>query len=90
MRLYRVRDQYKTSPSAIWNPETGGHEVPDPARQYTEDEPLVKLAPWYFIAEGEQEAPAPESVRIADVEQATRAPGEKRAGTRRKRSGFSE
>jgi hypothetical protein len=78
---YRVRDQYKASPSAIYNPATGGHDVPDPARQYADDDPLVKLAPWYFIAEGQEEAPPPESVRIADiVEQATRAPGEKRRG----------
>ena len=87
--LYRVREEYKRNPSALWSPESGAHIVPDPARQYTAEDPLVMANGWYFIAEGETEEPPPVSVNVADVEAATRAPGEKRGGpirTRRPRT----
>jgi hypothetical protein len=78
---YRVRDHYQRNPEALYDPATMAHTVPDPRAQYADDDPLVAQFPHYFIKEGEAEAPAPESVRIADiVEQATRAPGEKRRG----------
>lgn len=83
--LFRVREEYKRNPSALWSPEAGAHIVPDPARQYTADDPMVKANPWYFIQEGQEEEPPPVSVRISDVEQATRAPGEKRTAPRRTR-----
>lgn len=80
----RVRERYKHEPCALLDPASGAHIVPDPTRQYADDDPMVLNAPWYFIAEGEAEEPQAESVRIADVEQATRAPGEKRRTVRRK------
>jgi hypothetical protein len=79
----RVRERYKANPCALFDPQSGAHIVPDPTKQYDDQDPLVLNAGWYFIAEGEDDETAPESVRIADVEQATRAPGEKRT-TRRK------
>lgn len=82
----RVRERYKAEPSALYNPASGAHQVPDPAKQYADDDPMVLSAPWYFIREGEDEAPPVESVRIADVEQATARPGEKRATRRTKSS----
>jgi hypothetical protein len=83
---YRVRDANQLNPQALRDPATGMFTVPDPRAQYEDDHPLVKAHPSYFIKEGEEEAPAPESVRIADVvEQATRAPGEKRRGPGRPR-----
>ncbi len=68
---------------AILNPETGLHEVPDPAAQYTEQHPLVKAAPWAFgtdeeIAAAADAARARTEVPQPQVEQATAAPGEKR------------
>lgn len=80
----RVREHYKNNPCAIYDPASGVHLVPDASRRYDADEAIVKAAPWYFIREGEDEAPPAESVRIADVEAATSNPGEKRT-TRRNR-----
>lgn len=82
----RVRERYKAEPCALLDPASGAHIVPDPTKQYGDDEPIVLNAPWYFIREGEEEAPPAESVRIADVEQATAAPGEKRTTRRSKQS----
>jgi hypothetical protein len=82
---YRVRDKHKADPCAFYSPAAGGHIVPDPTRQYADDDPLVQAAPWYFVREGEQEPPPPDSVRVdAPIEQATANPGEKRS-TRRPR-----
>jgi len=79
----RVREHYKANPCALLDPKSGAHIVPDPTKQYADDDPLVLNAAWYFIAEGEDDAAAPEAVAIADVEQATTAPGEKRTARRR-------
>ncbi len=77
----RVREQYKANPAAIFDPAAGAHVVPDPGRQYADDDPIVKLAPWYFIAENEiEDTTKPDSVPI---EAATAGPGEKRATRRR-------
>jgi hypothetical protein len=69
---------------ALRHPEHGGIIVPDPAIPWREDDPLVKAFPWQFAADdeigAEREKPAPDSVQI---EQATKAPGEKRAYRRR-------
>ena len=65
-----------------------GFEVPDPARAYTADDPIVKAFPEAFGPEGEvaaeqREAREVSSIAIPRVEQpverATRAPGERRA-----------
>ena len=75
----RVREQYKHEPCALLDPTSGAHIVPDPTKQYADDDPMVLNAPWYFEREGEKEQTERESVRIADVvEQATANPGEKR------------
>jgi hypothetical protein len=83
----RVREKYKANPCALFDPGSGAHIVPDPTKQYGDDEPLVLSAPWYFIDEGQDEDVNPGSVAIADVrseiEQATAAPGEKRPTRRR-------
>ncbi|MFI7042581.1 hypothetical protein ACIBI0_38390 [Microbispora rosea] len=82
---FRVRDKYRANPAAIYVEEYGGHVTPDPRMAYADDDPMVKARPEYFIQEGQEDDPAPESVRIADVvEQATRAPGEKRTGPPRR------
>lgn len=80
----RVRERYRREPSALLDPASGAHIVPDPAQQYADDDPMVVRNSWYFIAEGETDEQPTESVRIqAPVEQATRAPGEKRTTRRR-------
>jgi hypothetical protein len=76
----RVREPGK---HAILNPESGLHEVPDPAGQYTEDHPLVRAARWAFVTESEfaAEQEAARNLREVpqpQVEQATAGPGEKR------------
>lgn len=83
-KFLRVREPGK---HAILNPESGLHEVPDRGTQYTADHPLVRAAPWAFASEEQiaEEAEAAANVREVPqppVEQATAAPGEKRA-TRR-------
>lgn len=82
----RVRERYKGSPCAILDPASGAHIVPDPTRQYADDDPLVLNAPWYFLPEGEDEETPPVAVEITPpVERATAAPGERRT-TRRPRT----
>ena len=67
---------------AVRHPEHGGFVTPNPAHTYDESDPLVRAYPWLFTADGVEPAPAlRESV---PVEQATRAPGERRT-TRRQR-----
>lgn len=83
----RIREPGK---HALLNPESGLHETPKGDVQFTADHPLVKAHPWAFgteeeIAAAKDEAMAVTSVPIEPVEQATAAPGEKRA-TRRPRT----
>lgn len=70
---------------AVRHPEHGMFVTPNPADTYAADDPLVKAHPWLFSTEEElaerDTAPKPEAVPI---EQATRAPGERRT-TRRGR-----
>lgn len=80
----RVREYYKANPCALLDPASGAHIVPDPTSQYDDNDPMVKAAPWYFIAEGETEQVSQDSVAIADVEAATARPGEKRTTRMRK------
>jgi hypothetical protein len=73
---------------ALLNPETGLHESPGIDDRFAPNHPLVKAHRWAFGTDAEiaaevAEAQAVTSVRIADVEQATAAPGEKRATRRR-------
>jgi len=76
--MYRVTGD----PCAVRHPESGVLIVPDRSRPWPADDPLVRAYPWMFIPEGETRPakPAPESVPI---EQATRAPGERRTTRRR-------
>lgn len=70
---------------AVRHPEHGGYVVPDRATAYPVDDPLVRAYPWLFSTE--EELARQESTLLresAPIEQATRAPGEKRA-TRRAR-----
>ena len=83
-RLLRVREPGK---HALLNPETGLHETPRADAQYAPDHPLVKAHAWAFATDDEIAADKEAernvtSVPIEPVEQATSAPGEKRA-TRR-------
>lgn len=69
----------------VAHPQHGGWVSPNPADTYDENDPLVQAHRWLFstaeeLAERDTQ-PVRESV---PVEQATRAPGEKRA-TRRQR-----
>ncbi|ROP36282.1 hypothetical protein [Saccharothrix texasensis] len=76
----------RRDPSAVVHPEHGNFVVPRPGDRYAADDPLVTAFPWLFE---DQNAPEPEtnvqSVSLAPVEQATAAPGERRAT--RKQSG---
>lgn len=81
--MFRVAEKYKHEPCALLDPKSGAHIVPDPTKQYADDDPLVLNARWYFVREGDEEPAPRESVRIADVEQATRAPGQKRQARRK-------
>ena len=71
---YRVRDKYRAEPCALLDPQSGGHRVPDAGIKYADSDPLVAAFPWYFVADGEEEAGLPTAVRIADVESATAVP----------------
>jgi hypothetical protein len=88
MSSVRVREPGK---HAIMNPATGMHMVPDPAVLYSSDDPLVQAAPWAFATDEELAREAAEraagnsSVPVPQVEQATRAPGEKRSVGRPRR-----
>jgi len=76
----RVREPGK---HALLNPETGVHVTPKPEEEFTEDHPLVRAHPWAFGTDEEIRASS-NSLPIEPVEQATRAPGERRAVPRRK------
>lgn len=79
MAAVRVRQ-----PVALLDPTTNAHVVPSPGRVYDENDPLVQAHRWAFATDdellAEQSAGPVESVAIED---ATAAPGSKRA-TRRK------
>lgn len=77
--------------SALLNPVTGLHEAPRPEDRFERDHPLVKAYPWAFGTEDEIAAErdaerSRDSVLIEPVEQATNAPGEKRASVRKPRA----
>lgn len=84
-RYLRIREPGK---HALLNPETGLHETPKPDAQFTADHPLVQAHGWAFgtdeeIGAEQEEARNVTSVPIEPVEQATAAPGEKRAARRK-------
>lgn len=78
--------------SALWVPDLGHYEVPDPSRSYTADDEIVKAHPRAFVPEDEaaqslrDQQDARDSVQgqimagltEPPVERATRAPGERR------------
>ncbi|MET8265944.1 hypothetical protein ABZU92_18350 [Micromonospora arida] len=69
----------------VAHPEHGGWISPNPADTYDESDPLVKAHPWLFSTADELAERDEEPVRDSiPVEQATRAPGERRT-TRRQR-----
>lgn len=74
-RTVRVRPASAGGPCAVRHPEHGEYIVPNPAETYSADDPLVRAYPWLFVDFADDVAP---------VEQATKAPGEKR-NTRRSR-----
>lgn len=71
---------------AVRHPQHGGFVTPSPAQAYAADDPLVRAYPWLFSTEEELASRGAEPTlrESAPVEQATRAPGEKRT-TRRPR-----
>jgi hypothetical protein len=72
MGFVRVRlDQL----AAVQHPETGHPVTPDPRVPYRDDDLLVLAYPWMFASDSEQASEAP-------VEQASAAPGERRAARR--------
>ncbi len=76
MSRVRVRPASQGGPCAVRHPEHGQYIVPNPSETYDGNDPLVRAYPWLFVSIAEDEAP---------VEQATKAPGEKRAYTKRNR-----
>jgi hypothetical protein len=62
---------------AVRHPESGALVTPNPSDPYRDDDPLVKEYPWLFASDADREQ------QDAPVEQATRAPGEKRTTARR-------
>lgn len=72
---------------ALYEPESGVHMTPRIDEYFEQDHPLVKAHPWAFgtdaeLAERVHADQQVTSVPVPQVEQATAAPGEKRA-TRR-------
>lgn len=81
MTLYPIRQ-----PHAVRHPITGEFVVPRPGEPYDDDDVLVKAHRWLFVTADElEDANSREIVDSVDVEQATRAPGEKRATRRTKK-----
>lgn len=71
--------------AAVRHPEHGGFVTPNPSDTYPADDPLVRAYPWLFSSEEELASRPDETLReSAPIEQATRAPGERRT-TRRGR-----
>ena len=53
--MFRVAEKYKHEPCALLDPKSGAHIVPDPTKQYADDDPMVLNARWYFTREGVEE-----------------------------------
>lgn len=73
----RVRPHVEGGPCAVRHPEHGEYVVPDPARPYRTDDPLVEAYPWLFRTDAELAGEAVETTR--------KAPGESRPAVARKR-----
>lgn len=71
--------------SAVRHPEHGGFVTPSRSETYAADDPLVKAYPWLFSTDDEmaERGNEPALRESAPIEQATRAPGERRPGRRR-------
>jgi hypothetical protein len=69
---------------ALYEPEAGIHVTPKIDEYFDQDHPLVKAHPWAFGTDAElaEQVQAERQQTSVAVEQATAAPGEKRA-TRR-------
>lgn len=72
----RVRPASQGGPCAVRHPEYQEFIVPNPAHRYDANDSLVKAYPWLFVSD---EAV---SGNGSVVEQATRAPGERRTTKR--------
>jgi hypothetical protein len=77
-KLLRVRPVHMGGPCAVYVPELGAYEVPNPAHPYDEDDPIVRAARWMFVTDDELESAHPAQVDSVPIETATRAPGERR------------
>jgi hypothetical protein len=76
-KILRVRPAHMGGPCAVYVPELGAHEVPNPAQPYDEDDPIVRAARWMFVTDDEPRRCG--ATRPGDrghaIETATRAPG---------------
>jgi hypothetical protein len=64
-----------TQPVAVQHPDVPGAMIAlDPGHDYDPGDPLVRAYPWAFVAQD-----APRVLEEVVIEQATAAPGEKRA-----------
>jgi hypothetical protein len=80
----RVRPYSMGGPCAVWVEELGAHEVPNPAKAYRTDDPIVQAAPWMFVTDEQLAALGPEvPVTEVPIEAATARPGERRNVKRR-------
>ncbi len=86
--IVRVRPAAMGGPCAVRHPDHGELVVPNPAESYAADDPIVQAYPWLFVSDEQLAAfkdGAPvTSVEIPPVEQASRAPGERRTTKRGK------
>lgn len=78
MGYVRVRPASQGGPCAVRHPEHGEMVVPNPAQPYRDDDALVEAYPWLFVSDADLAGDEGEQ-----VEQATKAPGEKRTTRRR-------
>lgn len=69
------------SAGIVRHPDTGMPTTLDPRTPYRSDDPIVRAYPDHFIADIELAREHQAAER--PIEQATRAPGEKRTGVRR-------
>lgn len=74
--VFRVRPYSEVDRCVVRHPVHGDYVAPDPAAEHAADDPLVMAFPHLFVAD-EVDAPV--------IEQATRAPGERRTTRRPKR-----
>jgi hypothetical protein len=64
-----------TTPVVVQHPDVPGAMIAlDPGQDYAENDPLVRAYPWAFQPQG-----SPRVLEEVVIEQATAAPGEKRA-----------